>query len=94
MSWYQEVFGFTLRWKIERMCSLAIAPNCGFHLVQISQFEPITAYTPFNYAVKDLEDARQRLLAKNVAVSPLRQGEPRRFDLTDLNGNMISVIEL
>ncbi|QTD41839.1 VOC family protein [Sporosarcina sp. Te-1] len=94
LSWYQEVFNFSLRWKNERMCGLEIAPNCGFHLVQIPHFEPITTYTPFNYVVKDVEDARQRLLAKNIAVSPLRQGEPRRFDLTDLNGNMISVIEL
>ncbi|WP_456276393.1 VOC family protein [Bacillus sp. AK128] len=94
LSWYQEVFGFNLRWKNERMCGLAIAPNCGFHLVQISNFQPITTYTPFNYVVKDVEEVRTKLIEKNVVVSDLRDGEPKRFDLTDINGNMISVIQL
>ncbi|MCG3088939.1 VOC family protein [Sporosarcina cyprini] len=94
LAWYQNVFGFALRWKNERMCGLVIAPNCGFHLVQTPGFEPITNYTPFNYVVRDLEDARSRLLAKGVTVSPLRKGEPKRFDMTDVNGNLISVIEL
>lgn len=46
MHWYQEIFGFKLLWENERMCSLSIAPNCGFHLVQISGFQPIDKYTP------------------------------------------------
>ncbi|SER57490.1 Glyoxalase-like domain-containing protein [Gracilibacillus ureilyticus] len=94
LSWYQEIFGFGLRWKNERMCGLAIAPNCGFHLVQISDFQPIDKYTPFNYVVKDVEEVRNRLIEKKVTVSELRPGEPKRFDLTDINGNMISVIQL
>ncbi|WP_157801027.1 VOC family protein [Bacillus solitudinis] len=94
LSWYQEIFGFKLRWENERMCGLSIAPNCGFHLVQISDFQPIDKYTPFNYVVKDVEKVRKKLIEKNVIVSDLRGGEPKRFDLTDINGNMISVIEL
>ncbi|NHN35410.1 VOC family protein [Paenibacillus agricola] len=39
LEWYQKVFGFGLRWSNERMAGLAIAPNCGFHLVQIPDFE-------------------------------------------------------
>ncbi|MED4018793.1 VOC family protein [Sutcliffiella cohnii] len=94
LFWYQETFGFKLLWQNERMCGLSIAPNCGFHLVQIPDFQPINAYTPFNYVVKDLERVRNKLINKNVVVSELRDGEPKRFDLTDINGNMISVIQL
>ncbi|WP_226670353.1 VOC family protein [Metabacillus litoralis] len=94
LIWYQDIFAFDLRWKNERMCGLAIAPNCGFHLVEISDFQPITKYTPFNYVVKDVEEVRNMLIEKKVTVSDLRIGEPKRFDLADINGNMISVIEL
>ncbi|MCD9020191.1 VOC family protein [Cohnella silvisoli] len=94
LKWYQDVFGFVLRWRNERMGGLAIAPNCGFHLVQVSDFHPINKYTPFNFAVKDVEEVRNRLQEKGVTVSGLRPGEPKRFDLTDVNGNMISVIQL
>ena len=94
LLWYQEIFSFDLRWKNDRMCGLSIAPNCGFHLVQIPDFQPITTYTPFNYVVKDVEEVRNMLIEKKVVVSDLRTGEPKRFDLTDINGNMISVIEL
>jgi len=94
LQWYQEVFGFGLRWKNERMGGLAIAPNCGFHLVQIPDFQPINQYTPFNFVVQDVEQVRTRLIGMGVTVSELRQGEPKRFDLTDVNGNMISVIQI
>ncbi|MDQ0229260.1 VOC family protein [Metabacillus malikii] len=94
LSWYQEVFGFELRWKNERMCGLSIAPNCGFHLVQIVDFKPVDSYTPFNFVVKNAEETRQHFMEKNITVSEIRPGEPKRFDVTDVNGNMISVIEL
>ncbi|WP_186577016.1 VOC family protein [Aquibacillus kalidii] len=94
LSWYQEIFGFELRWENKKMCGLSIAPNCGFHLVQISNFQPVNEYTPFNYVVKDLENVRNKLIGKNVIVSQLRDGEPKRFDMTDINGNIISVIQL
>ncbi|BBH20280.1 hypothetical protein Back11_16250 [Paenibacillus baekrokdamisoli] len=94
LAWYQTIFGFGLRWSNERMAGLAIAPNCGFHLVQISDFKPIITYTPFNFVVKDLEEVRARLKKNGVMVSELRNGEPKRFDLTDINGNMISVIQV
>lgn len=94
LAWYQDIFGFDLRWKNERMCGLSIAPNCGFHLVEIMDFEPIDKYTTFNYVVKDAEVSRKKLVEKGVTVSELRNGEPKRFDLTDINGNMISIIEL
>ncbi|MUK87889.1 hypothetical protein GMD78_05685 [Ornithinibacillus sp. L9] len=93
LSWYQEIFGFELIWKNERMCGLSIAPNCGFHLVQIPDYQPIDTYTPFNYAVDNVEEVRNKLIEKGVTVSELREGMPKRFDMTDLNGNMISVIE-
>lgn len=76
------------------MCGLSIAPNCGFHLVQISEFQPIDKYTPFNYVVKDLELARKKLIEKDVEVSEYRSGEPKRFDMKDINGNVISIIQL
>ncbi|MBS3679852.1 VOC family protein [Ornithinibacillus massiliensis] len=94
MNWYQEIFGFKLLWENDRMCSLSIAPNCGFHLVQIVDFQPIDKYTPFNYVVKDIEKVRNMLKDKDITISPIRDGEPKRFDLTDINGNMISVIQL
>jgi catechol 2,3-dioxygenase-like lactoylglutathione lyase family enzyme len=94
LTWYQNVFGFRLRWSNERMAGLAIAPNCGFHLVQVSDFKPIDTYTPFNFVVNDVEEVRDRLLRNEVIVSDLRKGEPKRFDITDINGNMISVIQL
>jgi len=55
---------------------------------------PINKYTPFNFVVKDVEEVRARLEKNGVAVSEVRNGEPKRFDLTDNNGNMISVIQL
>ncbi|TXC86021.1 VOC family protein [Metabacillus litoralis] len=94
MNWYQKIFGFDLRWKNDRMCGLSIAPNCGFHLVQIPDFEPINTYTPFNYVVTDIEKTREKLVEKGVIVSELRKGDPKRFDMTDLNGNMISIIQI
>jgi|GEM_PF-3470333 len=94
LAWYQKVFGFRLRWKNERMAGLAIAPNCGFHLVQIAEFAPVNTYTPFNFVVKDVEEVRARLEENRVKVSEIRIGEPKRFDFTDNNGNMISVIQL
>ncbi|WP_088105899.1 VOC family protein [Halalkalibacter urbisdiaboli] len=94
LLWYQEVFGFDLRWQNERMCGLAIAPNCGFHLVQIPDFQPIDKYTPFNFVVKNVEEVRNKLIEKGVTVSELRAGEPKRFDLSDVNANWISVIQL
>jgi hypothetical protein len=33
-------------------------------------------------------------MERGVTVSELRPGQPKRFDLKDLNGNMISVIQL
>ncbi|MEK3659679.1 hypothetical protein NSQ29_08935 [Paenibacillus sp. FSL F4-0236] len=44
--------------------------------------------------MKDVEEVRARLEKNGVAVSEVRNGEPKRFDLTDNNGNMISVIQL
>ncbi|WP_339215020.1 hypothetical protein [Ornithinibacillus sp. FSL M8-0202] len=44
-----------------------------------------------NYVVEDIEKVRNILKEKGVSLSPIRDGEPKRFDLTDINGNMISV---
>ncbi|GIP41100.1 hypothetical protein J31TS4_43800 [Paenibacillus sp. J31TS4] len=93
LAWYQDVFGFALRWKNSRMGGLAIAPNCGFHLVQVADFQPIEQYTPFNFAVKDAEAVRERLREKGIRVSDMRPGEPLRFDFADGSGNWISVIQ-
>ena len=94
LEWYQKVFGFDLRWSNERMAGLSIAPNCGFHLVQVPDFEPINKYTPFNFVVKNADEVRARLGKLGVEVSEIRNGEPRRFDLNDNNENMISVIQI
>ena len=94
LEWYQKVFGFDLRWSNERMAGLSIAPNCGFHLVQVPDFEPINKYTPFNFVVKNADEVRARLGKLGVEVTEIRNGEPSRFDLNDNFGNMISVIQI
>ena len=30
LEWYQDIFGFDLRWKSERRCGLSIAPELRF----------------------------------------------------------------
>lgn len=94
LEWYQSVFNFDLRWKNERMAGLEIAANCGFHIVEIPDHKPSDKYTPFNFVVKDVEEIRQKLQEKNVIVSEWRRGQPKRFDVTDINGNLISIIQL
>jgi len=94
LQWYTEVFGFPLRWKNKRMAGLSIAPNCGFHIVEVKDYEPQKGYTPFNFVVKNVEEIRKKLKEKRVKVSAIKTSEPVRFDFIDINGNVISVIQL
>jgi catechol 2,3-dioxygenase-like lactoylglutathione lyase family enzyme len=94
LAWYQSVFHFPLRWKNKRMAGLEIANNCGFHLVEVSDYEPSNQYTPFNFVVEDVEKVRDMLIERNVTVSDWRHGEPKRFDVKDTNNNLISVIQI
>jgi hypothetical protein len=56
--------------------------------------KPSNQYTPLNFVVRDVEEVRAHLQEKGVDVSSLREGELKRFDVTDINGNRISVIEV
>ena len=94
MNWYTEVFGFPIRWKNKRMAGLAITPNCGFHIVQVKDYEPQKGYTPFNFVVKSVEDVRSKLKEKKIKVSAIKTSDPVRFNFIDINGNAISVIQL
>jgi predicted transcriptional regulator YdeE len=92
--WYQETFGFKLRWENKRFAGLGIAPNCGFHLVHVPDWKPSPNYTPINFASHDAANARERLIEKGVKVSDWLPGEPTRFDFWDNTGNIISFIQL
>lgn len=94
LNWYTDIFNFPIRWKNKRMAGLAIAPNCGFHIVEVKDYEPQKGYTPFNFAVKNVEDVRNKLKEKKVKVSSIKTSDPVRFDFIDINGNAISVIQL
>lgn len=94
LEWYQDIFHFPLRWKNNRMAGLQIANNCGFHLVEVPDFEPNDQYTPLNFVVTDIEEVREKLKKKNVFVSDWRYGEPKRFDMADINNNLISIIQV
>lgn len=94
LAWYQEVFGFEQVWRNEKMVGLFIGNNVGFHLVEVSGWNPDDRYTPINFAVKDAEDVRQQLIDKGVKVSEWRLGQPKRSDFWDHAGNTISLIEL
>lgn len=76
------------------MAGLSIASNCGFHIVEVKDYEPIKGYTPFNFVVKNVEEIRIKLKEKKVKVSAIKTSEPVRFDFIDINGNAISVIQL
>lgn len=77
-----------------KLAGLAIASNCGFHIVEVEDYEPQKGYTPFNFVVKNVEEIRSKLKAKRVKVTAINTGEPVRFDFIDLSGNAISVIQL
>ncbi|WP_166238958.1 effector binding domain-containing protein [Paenibacillus turpanensis] len=94
LYWYQEVFGFPLRWNNSRMAGLGVGPNCGFHLVQVPDWQPPQQYTPINFAARNAEAVRQALLDKGVKVSDWRDDEPKRFDIWDNTGNIISLIQM
>ena len=94
LSWYTEIFGFPLRWKNKRMAGLSIAPNCGFHLVEVKDYVALKGYTPFNFVVNNVEEVRKKLKLMKVKVSEIKTSEPVRFDFIDINGNAISVIQL
>lgn len=101
---HNQLKGFTLENpEIVRMINMKLGdksvvlfynPKGAALLIKISDFDPISKYTPFNYVVKDVKEVRARLERNGVTVSEIRNGEPKRFDLTDNNGNMISVIQL
>lgn len=76
------------------MAGLAIAPNCGFHIVEVKDYEPQKGYPPFNFVVNNVEEIRSRLKGKKVKVSAIKTSEPVRFDFIDISGNAISVIQL
>lgn len=92
LAWYQDVFGFGLRWKNQRFAALEVGANVGFHLVQVADHEPNQHYCPLNFLVGDIDDARRRLQAKGVEMTEFREGEPVRFDFWDLDGNMLTII--
>lgn len=98
LQWYQELFGFKLRWKNERMAGLAIASNCGFHLVQVADHIPNRDYVPFNFATKNIQKLHQTLKDKGVKVTEVESDsdfkEMRLFDFWDLDGNIINVIAI
>lgn len=94
LTWYTSIFGFPVRWKNNRMAGLSIAPNCGFHLVEVKDYVAQKGYTPFNFVVKDIVAVRDRLKSMKVKVSEINTNEPVRFDFIDINSNAISVIQL
>ncbi|GAA4851913.1 hypothetical protein GCM10023310_33420 [Paenibacillus vulneris] len=98
LKWYQELFGFKLRWKNERMAGLAVASNCGFHLVQVGIHTPNKEYVPFNFATKDIQKLHQTLKEKGVKVTEVDADtdfkEMRLFDFWDPDDNIINVIAI
>jgi catechol 2,3-dioxygenase-like lactoylglutathione lyase family enzyme len=94
LAWYQDVFGFKMRWQNNRMAGLTVGSNVGFHLVKVREWEPSDKYTPINLAAIDAEAVRVRLKEKHVRLSDWRPGEPVRFDFWDNTGNIISLIQL
>ncbi|MGZ9583028.1 VOC family protein [Paenibacillus marinisediminis] len=98
LTWYQELFGFKLRWKNERMAGLAVASNCGFHLVQVENHTPNVDYVPFNFATKDIQRLHQTLKENGVKVTDVDSDsdfkEMKLFDFWDLDGNIINVIAI
>ncbi|WP_282940512.1 VOC family protein [Paenibacillus sp. RC67] len=98
VEWYQEVFGYKIRWKNQRMAGLAIASNCGFHLVQVKDHAPNDGYVPFNFATKNIQKLHQTLKEKGVKVTGVDSDtefkEMKLFDFWDLDGNIINVIAI
>lgn len=98
LKWYQDLFGFGLRWKNERMAGLTIASNCGFHLVEVEEHTPNRNYVPFNFATRDIQLLHQTLKDQGVKVTSVDNDidfkEMRLFDFWDLDGNILNVIAI
>jgi catechol 2,3-dioxygenase-like lactoylglutathione lyase family enzyme len=92
-TWLKETFGFELLWSNEQEACFSVASNCSLRIREVMDFMPCKGYTPFNFLVKDVEEIRKRLSKKKVKVSSIKSNDPKRFDLTDINGHKISVIQ-
>jgi catechol 2,3-dioxygenase-like lactoylglutathione lyase family enzyme len=94
LAWYTSIFGFDIRWKNDRMAGLNVGDNVGFHLVQVKDYIANQEYCPFNFVANNIENVRAKLEEQGVKVTEYRNGEPRRFDFFDLDGNILTIIKV
>ncbi|GFN32311.1 VOC family protein [Paenibacillus xylaniclasticus] len=94
IDWYTEVFGFEVRWENQRFAGLNVGNNVGFHLVEVKDYIVNQNYCPFNFAARDLDAVRAKLEESGVRMTGYREGEPKRFDFFDLDGNILTIIEI
>jgi len=93
VEWYTGIFGFEVRWRNRRFAGLAVGGNVGFHLVEVKDYVANQNYCPFNFSAKDLDATRAQLEQRGVVMTGFREGEPRRFDFFDLDGNILTIIQ-
>ncbi|CAG7647207.1 hypothetical protein PAESOLCIP111_05338 [Paenibacillus solanacearum] len=94
VDWYTDIFGLEVCWRNNRFAGLAVGKNVGFHLVEVKDYIANQNYCPFNFAVKDLDSVRAKLKERGVKMTGYREGDPRRFDFFDLDGNILTIIEI
>lgn len=93
VEWYTETFGLEVRWRNQRFAGLVVGNNVGFHLVEVKDYIANQNYCPFNFAATDLESVRAKLEERGVRMTGYREGEPRRFDFFDPDGNILTIIQ-
>ncbi|WP_363321625.1 VOC family protein [Polycladomyces subterraneus] len=91
--WYQDVFGFSIRFENDDICSLNISET-PLTLIQSPPGEPFQPARRafFNFYVSDTEMARNHLLKHNVIVSEIFDDKDVKWMwFQDLDGNRIEI---
>ncbi|GIO32188.1 MULTISPECIES: VOC family protein [Paenibacillus] len=94
VDWYTDIFGLEVRWRNQRFAGLDVGSNVGFHLVEVKDYAANQNYCPSNFAAHDLDSVRAKLEERGVVMSGYRDGEPRRFDFFDPDGNILTIIQV
>ncbi|QHW29801.1 VOC family protein [Paenibacillus rhizovicinus] len=94
VDWYSDIFGLETAWRNKRFAGLIVGSNVGFHLVEVKDYVANQNYCPFNFAAADLDSVRAKLEGRGVVMTGYREGEPRRFDFFDLDGNILTIIQI
>ena len=101
IEWYSTKLGLNIAWQNERVACFKLGETPltllqhgypGHSALPEDEFKPNTQVS-FNFYVSDIEQAHQKLSAKQVKIHPINDyGTVKDFVFEDINGNMLSVV--